>query len=397
LKIKMKLKILFVIPYFAPAWGYGGPARLAFDYARELVKRRHRVTVYASDALDQKSRIKEKHDFIDDIEVFYLPNLSNFLAWRKIFLPLGFPRVLRKNIRDFDIVHCFDFRTFQNIWVHKYALENRIPYVVSILGQTGRGEGFRKPIKLVYDYLWGREILNDTAMVFAQNDHEREDLMIFGVKENKIALLPLALDFSEFKKLPKKGKFRQKHGIKKDDFLILFVGRIHYLKGIDFIIRALPKIKKKIKNTKLVVVGRDDGYLESLRSLVKEKNLEKSVIFTGPIYGKERVTVYRDADLFVITPWHFEETSLASLEAAACGTPIIINQKCEVPYLEEFRGGITIMTEDPETIAEAIANLSFQKNKMGKMARKMIREKFILGKVGNILERTYYEVISRRS
>ena len=66
--MKKKLKILFVIPYFTPAWGYGGPVNLAHNYAKELVKRGHRVTIYASDALDEKSRIKRRRDFVDGIE-----------------------------------------------------------------------------------------------------------------------------------------------------------------------------------------------------------------------------------------------------------------------------------------------------------------------------------------
>jgi glycosyltransferase involved in cell wall biosynthesis len=385
-KMIKKLKILFVIPYFVPAWGFGGPTRLAFSYAKELVKMGHKVTVYTSDVFDGKSRIIKRHNFLDGIEVFYLRNLSNYLAWRKIFLPLGFPGLLRKTIKDFDIIHCFDFRTFQNIWVYKYALKNKIPYVISVLGQISRGEGFRKPIKLLYDYLWGREVLNGAFLVFAQNDHEKEDLIKFGIKENKIVLLPLGLDFSEFKTLPKKGNFRQKYGIKKDDFLILFVGRIHYFKGIDFIIRALPEIKKKIKNTKLVVIGRDDGYLNSLKILVKEKKLEDSVIFTGPIYEQGRIMAYRDADVFIITPRLFEETSLASLEAAASGTPIIVNYQCQVPYLDQYKAGITLLRNDPQSISNAIFNVFERKEEMGKRGRKMIEEKFDLSKIVMLLE-----------
>jgi len=391
----MRLKVLFVIPYFAPAWGYGGPARLAFDYARGLVKRGHKVTVYASDALGQKSKIIKKHDYLDGIEIFYLPNLSNFLAWRKIFLPLGFPKLLAETIKNFDVVHCFDFRTYQNIWVHRYALKNKKPYVVSVLGQTGWGIGVRMPIKRIYDFFWGKKILQNASLVSAQNDHEKEDLENFGIKKEKIALLPLALDFSEFKILPKRGTFRQKYKIKKEDFLILFIGRIHYLKGIDFLIKALPKIKKKIKNVKLAVVGRDDGYLETLKKLVEEKVLKDSVIFTGPIYEKERICAYRDADVFTITPRHYEETSLASLEAAACGIPMIVNQKCQVPYLNQYKAGVELSAESAESISMAMADVIAQKGEMGKMAKKMVREKFALEVVTNRLEEIYHEVISR--
>lgn len=390
---RKQLKILFVIPYFVPAWGFGGPARLAFDYAKELVRRGHKVTVYASDVLDEKSRIKKKHDFLDGIEVFYLPNLSNFLAWRKIFLPPGFPGFLDKIIKAFDLVHCFDFRTFQNVWVHYFAKKYKIPYFLSILGQSRRGSGIRKPLKGVYDFFWGRKILHDASLVFAQNDHEKQDLQRFGLKKEKIALLPLPINFSEFKILPKRGSFRQQYKIKEDDFLILFVGRIHYLKGIDFLIQALPEIKKRIKKAKLTIVGRDDGDLNHLKELRKKLKLNKEVIFTGPIYERERLNAYRDANVFIITPRHFEETSLASLEAAACGTPIIVNQKCQVPYLKEYEAGIAISQNNPQDIARAISLVLRKKEEMDKMARKMIREKFTLDVIIDDLERFYYKNI----
>lgn len=387
------LRILFVIPYFAPAWGHGGPARLAFDYTKELVKRGHKVTVYASDTLDGGSRIKKKHAFLDGIEVFYLPNLSNFLAWRKIFLPYTFPKLLGRTIKNFDVAHCFDFRTFQNIWVYYYARKFKVPYVISILGQIRRGLGVRRPIKALYDSLWGGKVLEGASLIFAQNDHEKEDLKEFGLDEGKIAMLPLAINFSEFKTLPDKGAFRQKYGIKENEFLILFLGRIHYLKGIDFLINALPGVRKKIKNARLAIVGRDDGYLNALRSLAEKRRLEDAVIFTDPLYGKERIAAYRDADVFAITPRFSEETSLASLEAAACGTPIIVNQRCQVPYLEDYHSGIAIPEDTPEHFAKAVFQILEKKGKVGEMARKMVQEKFALGKVVREMGKIYCKVL----
>lgn len=379
--MKRKLKILFVIPYFAPAWGGGGPAKLSFDYAKELIKKGHKVTVYTSDVQYKKERIIKKHDFLDGIEVYYLENLSNYLACKRIYLPLGFPKLLRETICNFDIIHCFDFRTLQNIWIRNEAIRTKIPYVVSVFGQMNRGSGIRGLLKLPYDFLWGKKFLENATLIFAQNNHEKEDLLNFSIKEEKIALLPLAIDFSEFEKLPKRGFFRKKYGIKYDDFLILFVGRLHPFKGVDLLINSLALILKKIPEAKLAIVGRDDGDLKRLKKLRESLNLEKKIIFSGPIYEKERINAYVDADVFVITPKHFEETSLASLEAAACQTPIIVNQKCQVPYLEEYKAGITIPDSNSQSISEVIFEILKNKEKRGSNARVMIREKFSLDRI----------------
>ena len=73
------MRILQIIPYYAPAWGYGGPPRIMFDYARMLVSRGHKVTVYTTDAYRRDKRIEKAKDIIDGVEVRYFKNLSNYL------------------------------------------------------------------------------------------------------------------------------------------------------------------------------------------------------------------------------------------------------------------------------------------------------------------------------
>jgi len=388
--LKRKLKILFTILYFPPAWGYGGPVKVAYNYAKELVARGHKVTVYTTDTLDNVSRIYRKHNILEGIEVIYLSNISNFLASKKIFLTPSFPFLIKKTIKNFDLVHCFDFRNLQNIAVNYFAIKNQVPYCLSVFGQINRGRGLLSMVKFCYDVLSGRRILKYASCIFAQNDHEEQTIAKQHIKKEKIAKLPLAIDLSEFQDLPQKGEFRKKYGINENDFLMLFVGRIHYLKGIDTIIKALPGIKKKIRNVKLVIVGRDDGYLSQIRILTKAKDLERSVIFAGPVYEKERISIYRDTNIFIITPRFPEETSLASLEAAACGIPIIVNQNCQVPHLANYNGGITLKDDNADTLVNAVYDLHKNEKSAGEMAKKMVDKEYSIEKVVNTLEKIYY-------
>ncbi|MCM8786989.1 MAG: glycosyltransferase [Candidatus Omnitrophica bacterium] len=390
--MKKKLNILFVIPYFVPAWGGGGPVKIVFNYAKELVKRGHKVTVYTSDVKYEEERIKKNHLFIGGIEIFYLANLSNFLACRRIYLPLSFPKIFKKTVKNFDIIHCFDFRTFQNIWIRNEAIKAKIPYVVSVFGQMNRGSGILSLVKSLYDFFWGRKFLKDASLVFAQNDHEKKDLLNFGVKEEKITLLPLAIDFSEFEKLPKRGSFREKYGIKPDEFLILFLGRIHFLKGIDLLINSMPLILKKIPKAKLVIVGRDDGDLKRLKRITANLGLESKVLFIGPIYEKERIKAYTDADIFVLTPRFYEETSLASIEALACGIPIIINKRNQAPFLKKLNLGIELKDNSQEAISRSIVILC--KNRISReVIREMVKKVFDIKKIINKLEEFYFKII----
>ena len=74
------MKILQVIPCFAPAWDYGGPLRVCYELSKELVQRGHEVTVYTTDAFNSKNRITKSEEVIDGIRVRRFKNLSNSLA-----------------------------------------------------------------------------------------------------------------------------------------------------------------------------------------------------------------------------------------------------------------------------------------------------------------------------
>ena len=78
------LNITFVIPYFYPAWEYGGQPRSAYELARALVQRGHHVKVLTTDSAGH-SRLSAGHRQVDGIDVIYYRNLSNWLAFRKRF------------------------------------------------------------------------------------------------------------------------------------------------------------------------------------------------------------------------------------------------------------------------------------------------------------------------
>jgi len=99
--------------------------------------------------------------------------------------------------------------------------------------------------------------------------------------------------------------------------LIVSMARLHAAKGLDTLIRAFARLSSSELGPHLAIVGWDDGMLRMLRTQVAPLNLKSRVSFCGPLYGKERIEAYVDADIFSLTPRFFEETSLAALEAAA--------------------------------------------------------------------------------
>jgi glycosyltransferase involved in cell wall biosynthesis len=131
--VENRLKILQVVPFFYPAWAYGGVPRVAYELSKELVKRGHDVTVYTTDVRDRDSRyVPEKRSVIvDGIKVFYFKNLSNRLAYDyQQYFPIGLKSFVRRTIKDFDIIHLHAHRHLLNNIVHYYASKFNKPYIL---------------------------------------------------------------------------------------------------------------------------------------------------------------------------------------------------------------------------------------------------------------------------
>ena len=80
------MRILQIVPRYAPAWAFGGGVRMTFELARQWVKSGHQVTVYTSDQLDSRQRCAKSDDVIDGIHIRRFRNPHNFLAARFAFL-----------------------------------------------------------------------------------------------------------------------------------------------------------------------------------------------------------------------------------------------------------------------------------------------------------------------
>lgn len=389
-------RILFISPYFAPAWGYGGPPRINYDLARFLVQRGHHVEVATTDVLAERERCQALKEEINGITIHRFRNWSNWLAWHgKLFFPRGFTRWLTANIGEFDFVFLSDFRDYQNAVALTLLRRHAIPYVLSAYGSLPRTGGIRGPVKALYDQLWGYALIREARYLLSQTEHEREEYKKLGGSEEQTVLLPLGIDASQFRRRGG-AAFRKRHGITPDDQMLLFVGRINLLKGIDFLVRVLAALERTRKKLKLVVVGRDDGYyLAQLTRLIDALQLRHKVVLTGPLYEADVMPAYSAADLFLFAPSHAEETSLACLTALAHGTPVVTTKQAQIPFLEQYQAGYEVQRVPSAfvaTVRRALRSPAKLKA-MGRNGQRLIREVFDLPKVGARLEQLIKEAV----
>jgi glycosyltransferase involved in cell wall biosynthesis len=378
------VRILQVTPYFAPAWAYGGPPRVMYDYATGLAARGHEVTVFTTDVLDEHERAAPAREELDSVVVRRFPNVSNSLAWRrKKYLPRGLGAALRREIGGFDVVHVADARTVPTALAFRAARRRGVPLCLSVHGSLPGSTGLRGTAKAAYDRAFVGPMLASAALLLAQTEHEARLYVEAGGREDAVAILPLPLDVDAC--TPAAG-FR---GMPDDARVLLFLGRIHRLKGLDLLVGAVEPLLDG--SVVLAVVGRDDGQLRELESRFARLVDSGALRFLGPVYGDERFAAYSAADVFCLTPRHWEETSVAALEAASCGTPVVVSEQAELPGLEAAGGGFVVPL-DGGAIRSAVERALAGGDEMGARAREHVRREHGKDRVVERLEAHLREI-----
>jgi N-acetyl-alpha-D-glucosaminyl L-malate synthase BshA len=190
----------------------------------------------------------------------------------------------------------------------------------------------------------------------------------------------------------------KRYGIHKEDFVILYLGRLHPKKCPEDVVKAFPKIVQKVPNAKLVIAGKGSEKAK-LEKLVKKLKLQDKVVFTGFVSENEKWSLLKRCDVFVL-PSIVEAFGIALIEAMACGKPVIATNVGPFPeIIRDGETGILIPVHSPNHLAEAVINLSQDDRKrvhIGKKAKEEVENRFNISKIANNYLKIYDEVIKRR-
>ena len=393
MKKVFKMKILHVVPSFAPCFAHGGVVNASYQIAKKQVENGHDVTVYTTDSCNERLKFENNYDMdVEGIKVFYFKNVSNaFKNKLTIDTPISSINHLRKTVADFDIIHIHEHRHSLAIATHRYAKRNNVPYVLQAHGSVL--PFFQKEkLKEIFDKLWGFDILHDASKVFALTEVEKGQYLKMGVSDDRIEIVPLGINLDEFSSLPDKGNFKSKHGIDGNDKLILFLGRIHEIKGLDLLIKSFNRIPNE--NVKLAIVGGDYGFKEELEKLINEYDLNDKIIFPGVLTGKNKLEALVDCDIFVM-PSRYESFTTSGLEAMACSKPLILTKNNHIQtWVKDNVGLICEFDEkDLSKCMETLLNNDELCKKFGKSGRDLIENKYDWNKVSKHIEDIYKNCI----
>lgn len=386
--MKKRKHIVIVTPYYAPAWAYGGPPRVLSTLAQALVKMGVEVSVITTDSLGD-TRTPVLQETLDGVSVHRYSTLSNQLCYSlKIFFIPGLLSQSASILQRADYVLFSDVRALLSWQLFPFLAKKNIPYGVFLFGQIEYGEGIKKWIKYLFDRIWVRSYIKNASTIFAQTQHERQLAISFlhaDPAKTVFSLLPIPV-ISTPKKTQSES-FRSRYSIPLRATVLLFVGRLHWLKGVDILVSSLIPLLQKKKLVYLCIVGRNDGVEEDLKAMIP-KTLQQRIIFTGPLYDKDTQEAYAGSDVFVFTPRFFEETSTAALEALATGMPVITTVEADIPFLEEYGAGFVIENTSKEierASREIISKIQQDSHFFEKKTKKLITDHYLVSVVANKL------------
>jgi glycogen synthase len=268
---------------------------------------------------------------------------------------------------------------------------------------------------------WGRsggpgsEVVTHFENAMAQNADRiitvsyamQQDLIKHGWPQSNISVVWNGVEANRYD--PRKVKqsdieaIRAKYGIPADWNMILFVGRLTWVKGVRNILQAMPTVLKEFPNTKLVILGKGEEQKDLLET-AERLNIKNNMVYRFDFVPEdERILHYAAADMCVF-PSTYEPFGIVSLEAMAMEKPVVVGARGVVGFREQVvnsgvdQNGIHVNGEDPADIAwgikETLRNPEKARN-WGENGRKRVVEFFTWRKVADETLKIYDSVIAK--
>ncbi|OGO22826.1 MAG: hypothetical protein A2Z28_03140 [Chloroflexi bacterium RBG_16_51_9] len=200
-----------------------------------------------------------------------------------------------------------------------------------------------------------KELARSCYHIIAPTEKEKEALVQhYGSAPEKISIVPCGVNLETFYPMGKE-KAKRELGL-NDNKIILFVGRIEPVKGIEQLLRAMSYLQNK-RGSRLVIIGGDDSsQYETARllALARELNIEDSVTFAGSVKQDKFPCYYSAADVCVISSY-YESFGLVALESLACGTPVVATDVGgSKSIIREGETGYVVADNEPHQLAQKI-------------------------------------------
>ena len=236
------------------------------------------------------------------------------------------------------------------------------------------------------------------GVVVSTRGEADEIARLYGVDPGRLAVVAPGVDLDLFRPVDR-AESRRRLGI-SEDCVVLYVGRLEPLKGLDILVRAVADLQMA-DATRLVVVGGgdrgSDGIARQLGRLARSLGIGERVTFAGAVPQSDLPTYYGSANVLVL-PSHYESFGMVALEAMACGTPVVVSRVGGLrSFVRNGESGYLVPWRCPgpfsERIEAVLANPSLGRA-MGRGALAAARRMGWDGALGRLMD--FYDSLSDR-
>ncbi|HVS00995.1 MAG TPA: glycosyltransferase [Thermoanaerobaculia bacterium] len=382
------MRLLHVVPTYAPAWRHGGPIRAVHGLCKALARRGHEVTVFTTDVDTNGAVPLERPVRLDGVEVWYFPVRSP----RRLYRSPAMGRALASRLQGFDLVHLhsvFLWPTSAAAWTAEragvpYLLAPRGMLVPDLLKRRGR---LRKTLWL---RLVERRTIARAAGLHVTADLEAEEAARLGLPLPEVFVVPNGVAPEPLRKGAQLSP-AVREVLDRGPFL-LFLGRVSWKKGLDRLIPAMAHVP----GASLAIAGNDDEeYRPKLERLF---GVSDRVVFLGAVDGDDKAALLHRAAALVL-PSYSENFGNSVLEAMAAGRPVVVTPEVGLaPVVREAGAGI-VVEGDPDRLGPALRDLLADPHldEMGRRGAAEAERRFGWDAIAEKMEETYRRLVPRGS
>ena len=358
---------------------------------KELSKRGHEVTIFTASELREEYTMLNENYAGKNTEFFEGFTIKSFPARIKIRDIQIMPELLQALLDEkFDIIHAHEFFSPSAFYGGLTKIIKQTPLIIT-------QHNDQPPFPSISRYLYyadactvGRFSILQAKKIIALTRASRHHLLLFGAPDKKIEIIPTPIDTNEY--VPNKQNFLQdKWNLTSP--IILFVGRFTEIKGIKYLLRAFPTVLKAVPEAKLVMVG--GGPLET-EVKAFQKKFPNSLFWLPFVDNNMMPNIYSGSDV-VILPSFFEPFGNVTVEAMACGKPVV--GSCIGGMLDTIvhgETGLHIQPGDSNQIANSLIRILTDdtlRKELGQNARKKALQDFSYDVIIKKIEKLYYNSI----
>ena len=357
------MKVLFISPSFHPATYYGGPIHINYAFCNSLAKTEQlQLRVLTTDADGPSKRIAVRsipENLNEGYEVYYCQR-----AFRPDISPGLLLRLFRM-IREADIVHLNGVYSFTTIPTLALCRLLQRPVVWSPLGALQRWPGTtRKTTKRLWERICNSFCDPERVVLHVTSEEEKSE-SLGRIDRASIVVIRHGID------MPKLNGAKTFH--QGGDIRLLYLGRLHPIKGIENLLRALTMVKSKVL---LSICGEGEAdYQNRLRSLVAELQLSDRVKFHGRVEGEAKEQQFQEADLCIV-PSFKENFCTVVAESLARGLPVVASHGTPWQRIEDINCGLWV-ANGPEELSKAIDQAAYMPlREMGLRGRQLMAQEY---------------------